>query len=259
MPPDLAKKERLTISTFKEYCFIRLIPMYWGVSQSIRLVPKGEYDVIVRIRPDVVPLQRLNASLLRIDNKSVFFAYHMQQAMHAWSKPVPKHNVREPHLAGYNDLLFWGAEGPMRHFENCYDLVEDFCIEKTHSHFTPVNILDFILKCGVREKVRAPVSLYLIDEEHSKMPLASYEERRRAATRRESDTRYVGDHHPDLLEQFLVDIPPLHAREKWYNKCWVEGGAFVGSPQVTPSAKRIVMKRYNEVKAGKLISSEDAQ
>jgi hypothetical protein len=243
-PADLLQKERRVISTFREYSFIRLVSMYWGIGECIKLVPREQYDVIVRIRPDIVPLSRINFSLTNFHSDAVFFAYHLQQAQHVWKVPIPPRGVDDPSFAGLNDLLFFGSDSAMRPFENSYDLIDDFCSNGEGFHFEAATLLYYFLSLGTKTFARAPISLHLIDPEHAKSPIVLYEGRSRARPRREADTRYVEENHPDLLELFKKDIPPASAKQTWFYNCWAQGPGGTGSPTLSPAAQRFAHRRF---------------
>lgn len=250
-PLDLAEKERKVISTFREHCFIRLIPMYWGISEAIRLVPRGRYDLIVRLRPDIVPLNRINATLSDLKEDAVYFAYHMQAQLHAWRPPAVTSGAIDTRLAGFNDLMFFGTEASMRHFENCYDLLDPFCEEGSGLNFQAEMVLHYIIGKSSRPAVRAPISLQLIDEGHAKLPLELYEERAalRATQRREADSEYVRSRHPDLLPLFLKAPAPPSPQLGWFHRCWATGGEKgENSPALSAAALKVATKRYHQAR-----------
>ncbi|WP_337269646.1 hypothetical protein [Oryzifoliimicrobium ureilyticus] len=238
-PWDIAQKERAVISAFRQYGFIGRIPMYWGISQAIGLVPEEGYDLIVRLRPDVVPLMRLNASLSDVGEGTVSFAYWMQDPMHRWSPPSDFLRVNDETLAGYHDHLFFGRPAAMRHFERAYDLIEDYCASGLGVRFTPAQFMHYLIAASIPNPRRAPISLHLIDEQHAKSALALYEFRPRSERTRPRDLQRVAAYHPDLAPIFAAERPKMAPTEDWFERSWAGSQ---GSPNLRGGAKRMAQR-----------------
>jgi hypothetical protein len=219
LPDSSENFERKAIERFQEYCYIRLIPMYWGIAQSISLVPDHEYDLIIRLRPDIVPHQKLDEILPYIEMDSINFTYHMRVNLATWKPPIPPHNLPIESPAGFNDLLFFGPPEMMKKFVCSYDYIDDFIQNRNSTHFTASQLLvdftrSYALKCH-----RSPLSLYLMDQQQIQQPIENYQERSRAATRYASDLKYIQDKYPDLTH-LAMKKPVYTPAESWFEKCW---------------------------------------
>lgn len=219
LPESAQNIERMALERFKEYCFIRLIPMYWGISQSISLVPDNEYDLIFRLRPDIVPHQKLNDILPFIDMDSVNFSYHMQTNLASWTPPVPHPSLPMNSPAGYNDLLFFGPPKLMKNFIKSYEHIPNFIQDINNTHFTATQLLLNFTSYKNLTCHRSPLSLYLMDERQIQQPIENYQERSRAATRYSMDLKNIQDKFPDLVH-FALKKPVYTPAESWLEKCW---------------------------------------
>lgn len=238
VPADLREKERLVIQSFGQYGCLGRIAMYWGIGEAIRLVPNEGYDLIVRLRPDIIPLTRLNAALRQTETSAISFAYLMQDARDAWQPPGRLLSPADPSLAGYHDHLFFGVPQAMRHFETAYDLIESYCESRAGLRFSPAQFLHYVIAAGVETPKRAPISVHLIDADHARSALSLYAFRPRMETRRARDLEHVARHHPDLLPLFSAEPAAPGAVEEWFERGFVPGIGDQASPHLSKAAQK---------------------
>lgn len=220
LPPGHSELERRSLLRFKEHCFVRLIPMYWGISQAIAQVDERQYDLIVRIRPDVIPHQKFESALPYLQPNTLGFAYHMQSNMETWQPPRQPAGLGTQAMAGYNDLLFYGESGVMKLFENAYDWISDFIDSPQATHFTASQLLHYFVHQKINAKVtRGPLSLYLIGDEQAKQPVQAYRKIDRSVPRRTADMAYIRGKFPDLADLMARPIAYTPA-QAWFEKCW---------------------------------------
>lgn len=233
VPADLQAKERRVAETFRDGSFLDRIRLYWGMSEAIRLVPDSGYDLVVRVRPDLVPLQRLNFTLSSFDPGAVYFSYHMQQPMRSWQSPPMSSVLLDKSLVGYHDGLFFGAPDVMRHFGSAYDLIDAFCEADLGLRFTPAVYLHFLIAAGVPQPLRAPISYHLIDEFNAGRALSLFEFR----GEREGQESAVWSHTSSL---------PLSSAEQFFESGWSGEPRNAASPSVSPSIRRLMARRYQK-------------
>lgn len=248
LPDDAREKERRAIERFQSYCFIRLIPMYWGISQSISLVPDTGYNLIVRLRPDVIPHQRLNHALTCLEVGAVHFAQHIQDPVWKWRPPDPPFGATREDLGGFNDLLFYGDPEAMRPFAHSYDWIDAFCAHPYASKFTASQLLFTFVETHIGRAARAPIWLYLMDEDNAARPLVEYQRAtERAQARFAADVAQIRDHWPDLGE--IASRPPSYnPQEWWFEMCWSDNPSDP-SPRISPTAQRLArrnLQRHQE-------------
>lgn len=249
LPDEARDKERRAIERFQCYCFIRLIPMYWGISQSISLVPEIGYDLIVRMRPDIVPHQRLNHALTRLEEGAVHFAHHMQDPVWKWRPPEPPYGADRSDLAGFNDLLFYGDPTAMRPFVHSYDWIDAFCAHPYVSKFTATQLLFTFVETHIGRAARAPIWLYLMDETNAARPLVEYDRAvDRASARFATDVAQIKEHWPELGD--IASRPPNYTPlELWFETCWSDDPADP-SPFISPTAQRLAKRSRQRHLAG---------
>lgn len=244
-PADLLDKERKAIERFREYCFIRTIPMYWGIKESIGLVDSDKYDLLVRLRPDIVPLQRLEGAMKYFDSEAISFAYHMQVPLRAWSPPQKSALVNTTDSA-FNDLLFYGRPEKMKAFTKIYDYIDEFCADPEAKHFYAGHIFFRFLKRYTDKQRRVPISLYLINEANTKRPLVAYQQDTdRPKERNASMLEYTAERMPDLVD-LMRNSPTLTPEETWFSKAWAEGPISDCGPIFSASVQRLAQQSYDQ-------------
>jgi hypothetical protein len=220
LPADHSELERRSLQRFQEHCFVRLIPMYWGISQAIALVDERQYDLIVRIRPDVIAHQKFQSALPYLQPDTLGFAYHMQSNMAAWQPPRAPAGLDPQAPSGYNDLLFYGDARTMKRFEKAYDWIGDFIDSPQATHFTASQLLHYFVHQKIGAKAtRGPLSLYLIGPEQAKQPVQAYRKIDRSVPRKVADLAYIREKFPDLAEAMARPIAYTPA-QAWFEKCW---------------------------------------
>lgn len=242
LPDSNHALERQILERFQEFCFLRLLPMYWGIGQALSLVPDSGYDLVVRLRPDIIPHQRLNAALGKMEEDSAHFAYHMQDPIRKWRPPYLPAGLPQTAPGGFNDLLFYGSPEAMRPFRHLYDSLSEYCRHPYARHFEAVTVLYSFLEAHAPRVCRAPITHYLIDPSLAHHPLALYDRVDRARPRFASDVQRIRQIHPDLSE-ISKRYPTYNAAELWFIQCW-SYDPLDPSPVLSPSVRRMARKEY---------------